>query len=82
LFEASRVLQDFEACHLREIQIDDDNVRQARLVDARERLNGFLAVVAALDMGQNVLRAQSFLHQKYIRVVVFDDQNLCRLACH
>jgi hypothetical protein len=50
----------------------------------RERLNGFLAVVAAPDAGRYALRAQRFLEKKNIRVVVFDDEYFGGLAwvCH
>ncbi len=47
--------------------------------DLGERLNGFLAVVTAHNLRQYPVGAQSFLHQKHIRVVVFDDEDLAGL---
>jgi hypothetical protein len=73
------VFQDFEACHLREIQVEDDDIRYLRLADLRKCLDGFLSVMAALDLGRYALEAQSFFHQKHIRIVVFDDKTCAGL---
>ena len=72
--------QNLEAGHLGKIQVDDDNVRQARIVDLGGRLDGFLTILAVLDQGQDALRPQSFLHQKDVGIVVFGDENLRGLA--
>ena len=59
-------------------------VRHMGRDDLREYANGFLTVVALLNLAPDALRAQRFLHQKHVWIVVFDDENLCGLAwtCH
>jgi hypothetical protein len=46
----------------------------------REGLDGFLAVIAALNLGRDAMRSEGFFQQEHVRVVIFDDENLRRLA--
>ena len=74
------MLQNLEAGDFGKVQIDDDDVGQACPVHLREGLDGFLAVIAALNLGRDAMRSEGFFQQEHVRVVIFDDENLRRLA--
>jgi hypothetical protein len=82
--ETAHVLQDFEAVDLGKIEIDDDEIGQARTIHVGYPPDGLFAIVGALKLGCKFLRTNGFPDKEDVGIVVFDDENLSGAAgiCH